>query len=341
MQNKKVSVVGSGVVGLTVADYLCEEGFHVTLYSASQGADESCCSWWAGGMLALNCELETAEPIIGVLGKESIEYWRKNAPDFVEKGSLVLATPRDRALLSDFKQNTQGWRELSAPQINALEPDVSDTFSSGLIFEDEAHISPRLALDHLTQKLSLQNVSFKYGITLSDNEVKALAGSGSDLDSGFVVDCRGMGAKSAQIDLRGVKGEMLYLQSDEIELNRPVRLLHPRIPLYIVPRGNGVFMIGASMIESEAKEHASVRSVMELLSAAYAINPAFAEASIVEIGVDLRPAYPNNAPAIKIEGNYISVNGMYRHGYLAAPAMARRAKDYICHAILPSDVLIA
>lgn len=342
MHNKKVSIVGSGVVGLTVADYLCDEGFDITLYSASQGADESCCSWWAGGMLALNCELETAEPIIGVLGKESIEYWRKNAPDFIEKGSLVLATPRDNALLGDFKQNTEGWRELNASDIKALEPDVSDSFLSGLVFENEAHITPRLALAHLTQKLADRGVSFKYGTHLSDDEVKTLAGSDSgsgESGSSFVVDCRGMGAKSAIGDLRGVKGEMLYLQSDEIELKRPVRLLHPRIPIYIVPRDNGVFMLGASMIENEAKDHASVRSVMELLSAAYAVNPAFAEASILEIGVDLRPAYPDNAPAIEIDGNYISVNGMYRHGYLAAPAMARHAKDYICHAILPTDVL--
>ena len=90
---------------------------------------------------------------------------------------------------------------------------------------------------------------------------------------GTVIDCRGFAARDALPELRGVRGEMLLVRTREISLRRPVRLLHPRIPLYIAPRADGVFMIGATMIESADQGGVSVRSAIELLSAAYALHP--------------------------------------------------------------------
>src|SRR3546814_19645670 len=86
---------------------------------------------------------------------------------------------------------------------------------------------------------------------------------------------------------------MLVLRSREVTLTRPVRLLHPRIPVYLVPRGEGRTMVGATMIESASRSPVSARSLMELLGAAYAVHPAFGEAEVVEIGVDARPAFPS------------------------------------------------
>ena len=109
-----------------------------------------------------------------------------------------------------------------------------------------------------------------------------------------------------------------------------MRLLHPRIPLYIVPRGDGVFMLGATMIEASERGRITARSLLELLSAAYALHPAFGEAEILEIGVDARPAFPDNLPRIRRQGDDILVNGLYRHGFLLAPAMARMAAEPCC-----------
>jgi glycine oxidase len=95
------------------------------------------------------------------------------------------------------------------------------------------------------------------------------------------------------------------------------------MPLYIVPRGDGVYMLGATMIESEDSSRITARSMLELLSAAYALNPAFGEAEVLEIGVDLRPAFPDNLPRIRRLGHTIYANGLYRHGYLLAPALAQ------------------
>ncbi len=91
-----------------------------------------------------------------------------------------------------------------------------------------------------------------------------------------IVDCTGRAAIAPGSQLRGVRGEMLYLKTTEVALSRPVRLLHPRIPLYVVPRSDGRFMVGATMIESEHGGPISARSLMELLNAAYTLHPALA-----------------------------------------------------------------
>src|SRR6202042_3846554 len=142
----------------------------------------------------------------------------------------------------------------------------------------------------------------------------------------------------SQPELRGVKGEMIIVESSEIELSRPVRLIHPRWPLYIIPRANHQFMIGATSIEAEDRG-VSVRSALELLSAAYAVHPAFAEARILEFGSGLRPAYPDNLPRIAVNNDKIAVNGLYRHGFLLAPALAELTLGYVERGTIDNEVM--
>ena len=117
---------------------------------------------------------------------------------------------------------------------------------------------------------------------------------------GIVIDCRGLAARDSQPELRGVKGELILIETDEVQLSRPVRLIHPRWPLYVIPREDNLFMLGATSIEAE-DTGVSVRSALELLGAAYAVHPAFAEARILEFGSGLRPAFPDNLPRIAID----------------------------------------
>jgi glycine oxidase len=149
-------------------------------------------------------------------------------------------------------------------------------------------------------------------------------GEGLGPEAGLIVDCRGFAARAELEQLRGVRGEMIRVRTREVSFTRSVRLLHPRIPLYVVPRANGEFMIGATMIESAEKGAVSVRSAIEMLSAAYALHPAFGEAEILEMSADVRPAYPDNEPRIDERGGRIFVNGFFRHGFLLAPAFADR-----------------
>ena len=67
--------------------------------------------------------------------------------------------------------------------------------------------------------------------------------------------------------------------------------------------------------------------MVELLNAAYTLHPAFGEAEVLEIGTDVRPAFPDNLPAVRDQGRVVRVNGLYRHGFLLSPHVARLAAD--------------
>ncbi len=313
----KIAVIGAGVMGLTAAHACALRGAEVHLYERRPQIGRGC-SWYAGGMLALWCEMESAEPLIGELGLESLVYWRTHFPHVVEKGSLVVAPPRDVSELKRFAHRTSHYEWIAREKMAELEPDLASRFETALFFGEEAHLDPRVTLDLLKAKLVNDFGAVFHIDTLLSPE---------DAEGEVVLDCRGYEARDAIPDLRGVKGEMLILRTTEVSLSRPVRLLHPRIPVYIVPRADHHFMVGATMIESGDRTRFSARSMVELLNAAYAVHPAFGEAEIVEMGTDVRPAFKDNLPRIRRDGHILRLNGLYRHGYLGAPALARRAAD--------------
>ncbi|MCY4179334.1 MAG: glycine oxidase ThiO [Litoreibacter sp.] len=314
-----ITIIGGGVAGLCVARELRDRGAELRVIDRYDGIGPHQCSWWAGGMLAPFCEGESAEEPVIRLGQEAAGWWQKNTGCVTQNGSLVLASKRDSADLTRFARRTSNLREVSGNEIAALEPDLGARYTRGLFFESEAHLSPRKALETLRMRLVADGVKFE--TAEADPETVSKKGK--------TIDCRGFSARDSLPDLRGVKGEMLLLSCPEVTLNRPIRLLHPRIPLYIVPRGDGIFMLGATMIESSATSHVTARSLLELLSAAYALSPAFGEAEVLEIGVDARPAFPDNLPRIREDGNVITANGLYRHGFLLAPALARMVAELV------------
>ena len=317
----QVTVIGAGVAGLACAVELAERGADVEVLERGDTLGASACSWFAGGMLAPWCELESAEPLIARLGTESIAWWRQHVPQTVSNGSLVIAHGRDTGELANFSRRTERFEWLDGERIGALEPDLRGRFGKALFFAEEGHLDPRAALGALAARLGELGVPIRYGVA---GAMTAPACWGAPTTSRLMVDCTGLAARGVLTDLRGVKGEMLLLRLRDISLSRPVRVLHPRIPLYIVPRSDGLFMVGATMIESDQATRISARSMLELLSAAYALHPAFGEAEIVEIGTGVRPAFPDNLPRIRWVGDTLYVNGLFRHGFLLAPALARR-----------------
>lgn len=315
----RIRILGAGIAGLTVAFEFARAGQHVEVLESREGPGLGC-SYFAGGMLAPWCETESAEKLIFDLGLESLKYWTETVPVAIARGTLVVATARDRADLTQFSRRTGGFEQIGAEKIAALEPDLEGRFEEALYFPQEAHLDPRVAMTTLAAQLAgFDKAVLRYGLD-------AINTSGT---ADWTIDCRGLAAQDALPDLRGVKGEMLVLATQEIRLTRPVRFVHPRHPVYIVPRGDGHFMIGATMIENEEAGRITARAMLELLGAAYCLHPAFAEAEIVETGAGVRPAFPDNLPRIRREGRRIYVNGLFRHGFLVAPALARRVAQIV------------
>ncbi|MBH9970512.1 MULTISPECIES: FAD-dependent oxidoreductase [Commensalibacter] len=293
------SILGSGVTGLCIATALCEKGEKLEVV---ENPNIQAASYFAGGMLAPFCEGESAPDIVVKNGQLSVEWWDNHVSNVKKTGTIVIAPPRDMSELRRFANMTICHEWVDPGKI---EKDLKGRFSEGLFFPSEAFIDPRLALQELKENLKNKGVSFHTGSP-----------------KGKIIDCTGMAATSSLKNLRAVRGEMLIFECHEVNFLRPIRLLHPRFPCYLVPRANGRFMVGATMVESNDDSPISARALIEMLSSVYAIHPAFAEARIIETGTGCRPSFPDNIPQIIEQDGKFYINGMYRHGFLLAPVLA-------------------
>jgi glycine oxidase len=325
--DSSVTIIGAGIAGAWQALLFAQAGHDVTLHERGDADLALSTSHWAGGMLAPWCEAEVAEPVISRLGLRSLDLWRQQLPDTPFNGSLVVAHARERSDFERFARMTTDHRRLDAAALAALEPSLEGCFREALFFPAEGHVEPRRVLPKLHEKIIAAGGTIHFNSDVTP----------SDLD-GLVIDCRGLFARDVQPSLRGVKGEMILIESSEVMLSRPVRLIHPRWPLYVIPRENNLFMLGATSIETE-DTGVSVRSALELLGAAYAVHPAFAEARILEFGSGLRPAFPDNLPRIAVDGEKIAVNGLFRHGFLIAPALAELTLSFVERGQIDNEVM--
>src|SRR5215469_3989236 len=163
----QVSVVGAGFAGLACAVELAERGVDVEVLDRGEQLGAASCSWYAGGMLAPWCELESAEPLIAKLGAESLAWWRERLPSTALNGSLVVAHGRDSGELANFSRRTEQFEWLDGEAIGRLEPDLGGRFNKALFFKDEGHLDPRAALEALSHRLEELKVPIRFGVTLA------------------------------------------------------------------------------------------------------------------------------------------------------------------------------
>ena len=279
------------------------------------------------------------------------------------RGSLLLAHRSDAGaaqrvvgLLQSKAEAAYQPQLLSVGELSALEPSVSGPALAWLL-PCEGQIHPIQAMHALAAQGTLQGVQWHWNASVTAAEQGALYVSSSTptvraesveacTDRGqtavrpaqdkqvdahgdrhafdHVFDVRGVGAKP-DIPVRGVRGEVFWLHAPGVPLHRPVRLLHPRHSIYMVPRLNDIIVVGASEIESEDRSPVSLRSTLELLSAAHSAIPALAEARVVHSETNLRPALPDNLPALHHAPGLTRINGLFRHGWLIAPALVEQA----------------
>ena len=326
MTPKTITVVGAGIIGLWQALRLAEAGHNVRLIDKEIEPSLSNASRYGATMLAPDCESEEAPDLVCKLGHEGLRMWQERYPDLAAEGTLVVVDPRDQPDLVRFARLTKGYEQIDGPRLAELEPEIETRFSSALYFKDEAHLATEAALATLADLCTEAGVVCRYGVGWTSSTW--IGGIG---ESDLIIDCRGIAARRNLPDLRGVRGERLIVRAPDVNLKRPIRLVHPRHPIYVVPWGDDRFVVGATVIESEDNGPATVRSVLELLGAAYTLHPGFGEAVVVNIGAGVRPAFPDNVPRVVVEdaASVIRVNGAYRHGFLLAPVLAQAVADYL------------
>ena len=327
-------VWGAGLMGRLLAHSLAQAGHKVHIYDAADSQGNGSAARIAASMLAPLAESAITEWPVVQMGQYSLERWPDviqslPAPVFFQQaGSLLLWHRQDalqaKTLVDKLYVNSKQLPAASAPvslnadQLMELEPELGSKFQQGLLLPREGQLDNRQLLDALLQSLQKHKVDIHWHSALTMADIQNMVSNGVD----WVFDCRGTGAKADWQQVRGVRGEVVRLHAPHVNIHRPVRLMHPRYPLYIAPKPGQVYVIGATEIESDDTSPASVRSTLELLSAAYSLHSGFAEARILEINTQLRPALNNNLPGIRQSSpRLLQINGLYRHGFLIAPAM--------------------
>jgi glycine oxidase len=285
-------------------------------------------------MLAPLAESVVADDAIVQMGLYGLTRWPEllaplTIPVFFQRlGTLVVWHRQDQAEAARFTRQLEATsarlpelhklQMLETQGLKLLEPGLSERFSQGLYLPGEGQLDNHQLLDALLTDMQQHQVKLYWASPRDPSDFSP----GQLGHPDWVLDCRGLGARTQWPQVRGVRGEVALLHAPQVNLTRPTRLIHPRYPIYIAPKEHGLFKIGATEIESDDLSPVSVRSAMELLSAAYTVDPGFGEARIVELAAQCRPTLPNNRPAIRHLGpRCLQVNGLYRHGYLMAPAI--------------------
>ena len=354
-----IAIVGSGLVGRVLAINLLKEGHTLTLFDKESKEGIKAAGFTAAGMLAPFAELETAESVIFDLGKRSMELWgdllkETGVYDGLQlDGTIITAHPQDALELEHFITSLRNKIEeakdikiLDSQQLEEIEPELGQ-HDKAFFLKDEGQVDSQRFMAFSTNYFDMRaEVSWREFTEVQKIEAGRVHLKDSIEEFDWVFDSRGLGAKEHFSDLRGVRGEVIWLESNDINITRPTRLLHPRYKIYIVPRGNGCegidleyckdckisqtegskrYIIGATEIESEDMSPISVRSSLELLSAVFTVHPNFGEARIVNTETNCRPAFKDNLPRIENEDKLTRINGLYRHGYLLAPAIVEKA----------------
>lgn len=346
-----IGIAGAGLLGRLLAFQLASAGHSVEVFDPAPGPEAPAtgvyaAGWTAAGMLSPTAELESADENVFALGLRSLELWPAIVAslgmpvELHQRGSLLLAHRGDEGaarrvldLLLHKAPAGHAPQLLEAAALRELEPDLHGVAHAWLLpHEGQVHtVQAMVALAHAA---GAAGARWHWGTTVGRLRPGEIHTAQSVLAFDCVFDVRGTGARPAtQVtdtsagftpDVRGVRGEVIWLHAPHVALQRPIRLLHPRHRVYLVPREGGHIVIGASEIESEDRSPISLRSTVELLAAAHSIIPELAEARVVHTETNLRPALPDNLPHVEQVPGLVRINGLFRHGWLIAPALVEQ-----------------
>lgn len=342
--NGKYAIVGAGLIGRLLAVALAKRGAQVELFEKGGADGNLAAARIAAAMLAPLAESAITEDNVVRMGVHSLPRWKQLIDElakpvfFQQDGTLILWHRQDASdaerFASHLERNCNHNQALSKPipldsqSLAEIEPSVAERFTQGLYLPNEGQLDNRQLLEALLVELTLMKVPCHWNQAVDPEQLRAQK-NGFD----WVIDCRGLGAKvswedvgGSSKDLRGVRGEVIRLHAPEVKLRRPTRLIHPRYPIYIAPKEDDVYVVGATEIESEDLSPMSVRSALELLSAVYTVHSGFAEARILEMATQCRPTLKDNLPEIAVDrkpnqAGLMMINGLYRHGFMISPAI--------------------
>ncbi|GAA4809337.1 glycine oxidase ThiO [Nocardioides caeni] len=316
MSGLRIEVLGAGIIGLTVADELARRGHDVTVIDPrpARGA-----SYAAAGMLSPAAEVWHGEEELLRLGLESLRLWPELAGrlrvELRQHGSLLVGADAGDLQQVDrqvelLARHGHPVEPLDRAAVREREPTLARV-AGGALLPGEASVDPREVCAALLQR------------------VPVAAAPRGRTDVTVVATGAGLPGPFAGL-VSGVRGEILRLRSDDPP-TRTVRGWSAGEPVYVVPRGDGRVVIGATSERHDGPAVVTGGGVHRLLGAARRLWPAVDRAELLETTARDRPATADGLPLVGPSGvdGVLLAAGHHRHGVLLAPLTAQLVVDHL------------
>ena len=343
-----VAVVGGGVIGLSVAWRAAERGLRVIVLERDQPGGGA--SWVAAGMIAPISEARPKEQSLLALSLESARLYpgfvadlrdaSGRDPGYLGCGTLAAARDRDEAEALERELEMRlslglSVRRLRPSEARRLEPGLAPAVRLALDVPDDHVIDPHALTGALEEALRraggvLRSRCEVAEVVVCDGRVGGVRlASGESVAADQVLVAAGVWSASlpgiaphARVPLRPVKGQTLRMHDP----SGPGLLTHVlrMSPGYVVPRGDGRYVLGATMEERGFDTTVTAGAIFEQLRDAIELVPGISEWVIDGLVAGLRPGTPDNAPVLgpgAVQGLQWAT-GHYRHGILLAPITA-------------------
>ncbi len=339
-----VAVIGAGVVGLGVAWRAAQRGMDVlVLERAADGQADGAASPVAAGMLAPVSEADVGERALLDLGLRAAAAWPAFAAELGDKvgyrrcSTLLVARGADEAAALEREQALRASLGLDAERLlpsaaRKLEPALAPHVRAALHVADDHAADPRLLHAALKTAARAAGVETRTGAEVARIALDGTRAVGVALTDGSTIDAAqvvvaagawsgaGLGLpQNARVPVRPVKGQIMRLRDPDGPglLDRVLRFEGG----YLVPRGDGRYVLGATMEERGFETTVTAGGVYELLRDAIDLVPGIDELVIEETAVGFRPGVPDNTPILgrsdAIDG-LVWATGHHRNGILLA-----------------------
>ena len=354
----KVSIAGAGIVGCAIAYELASRGAAVrVLDGRTPGAGATRAS---AGILAPH--IEGHDPILLAVGLRSLALYDdflarvvKDSGQDVEyqrNGTLQIAVSLDEG--NRLKRAARSLADagvahdlLDAADVRRAEPAVTPSAVSGLQIVDQGFVDPTSLTRTLVAAAMRHGAVFDLGsATAVESDVTArLRTSEEVIESDAVIISAGSwsagidGVTAATQALKPIRGQLLQLRLPE----RPASHVLWGSDCYLVPRRDGVVLVGATVEDVGFDERATSSGVQGLLDAALTLMPALRSAAFEEVRVGLRPKTVDELPAVGASSTMPHVfyaTGHYRNGVLLAPLTARLIADLVLDGKTDADLAL-
>lgn len=343
----KIAIIGAGLMGRLAALSCIQRGDNVTLLEAHSFQHPHNAAAIAAAMIAPISESIHAQSPMIELGFASQTLWptvlaglkemdpnHQHVP-FDSNGTLAISFPEEQEcllahrekLIARLPERQNEIRMLYNDEVGEMEPDL-ERFETAAYIANESNLGNREFLESTTRAI-------RKNASIVDHW--ALQGDGTELQRqyDFIIDCRGAGAVQKPVHanddeaLVAVRGEAIRVRTNGLTLQRPIRVIQQRFSVFIVPKSDNVFVVGATDLDKHGTHAVTVKSSLDLLSAIYSLHPGFANAEIIEAIAGQRAVYREQTPRVTLSENIISVNGLSRQGWMVGPALNQQVQKLL------------